>query len=340
MRSRIASGFSEGGVQFVLVSTIYQFYKNIREEKGRADITHCHDLLSVFACLPRWHSKYIYTNHSVLVDPEFHLSYYEWQHREKLALKEKAKFALITLVGRYLLRDMQTIAVSNFISVKLSKIYHVPEAHIVVIHNGVNPNDFLDKHSLKIKTECCTVLFLKPNDTRKGFHHLVEAIPRVLAENPDTRFIVAGSDAAGDYRIYIHDLLEKYNITNKVIFTGNVPFSELISLYQSATIVTMPSVYEAFGIVALEAGVSGKPVVASDVGGIGEIIIHGKTGCLVNTKDPSVFANTMLKLLQNSSLREEMGKNAKRRIQENFTWEKISGDVERVYQKVIDLKRQ
>jgi len=335
MRGQQETEFIQNNVQFSLFSNFYKFYRAIAKQKISSQIIHCHDILSLAACVPRGHRPYVYTNHSVFADPDFYLSYLEWQNIHRLNYKMRFKLKMTEVLGNYLLSGVKTIAVCEFVRTTISRIYGVPEPAIVVIYNGINTDDFQFNESKSEHKKSGRILFIKPNDSRKGLHHLMEAMPLVLEKVPDARLIAAGPEPEGEYRSYILKLMNDYQISDKVIFTGKIPFAKLVSCYQSSDVVVMPSVYEAFPIVALEAGICGKPVIASDVGGMREVIVDGYTGYCVNTKDPAIFANAILALLQDRAVRIQMGEAAKQRVIMNFTWEKISADVERVYQKAI-----
>jgi len=85
-------------------------------------------------------------------------------------------------------------------------------------------------------------------------------------------------------------------------------------------------------MVVLEAGACGRPVIASDIGGLNEAAVDGETGFLVDVKDSSLFAAAILKLLGSASVREQLGRNARRRVLENFTWHRVCSQVEHIYE--------
>ena len=127
-------------------------------------------------------------------------------------------------------------------------------------------------------------------------------------------------------------MLDKYDVSAKVVLTGEVSFDDLVSLYLSSHLVVVPSTYEGFGIVVLEAGACGRPVIASDIGGLNEAVVDGETGFLVDVKDPSLFAATIVKVLSDDPLRRQLGENARGRVLESFTWDRICSQVERIYE--------
>jgi glycosyltransferase involved in cell wall biosynthesis len=85
-------------------------------------------------------------------------------------------------------------------------------------------------------------------------------------------------------------------------------------------------------MVVLEAGACGKPVVAADIGGLNEAVVDGETGFLVEVRDSSVFAAAIVRLLSDGQLRRQFGENARRRVLEKFAWQRISSQVEHIYE--------
>ena len=113
-------------------------------------------------------------------------------------------------------------------------------------------------------------------------------------------------------------------------FLGYVSGRQKIALVQQASVVVVPSLLEAFGIVALEALSCGRPVVASRVGGLQEIVSHGETGLLFDPGNVVQLAESVISLLQDAALRHRYGHNA-RRASESFAWPSISDKMIKVY---------
>jgi glycosyltransferase involved in cell wall biosynthesis len=157
---------------------------------------------------------------------------------------------------------------------------------------------------------------------------------------PDAKLIGAGAEPGGDYGDYIHRIVTDQNILGNVTFTGVIPFERLVTGYISANVVAMPSVYEAFPIVPLEAGITGRPVVASNIEGCSEVIVDGVTGLLVDPKDPHHLAAAVVKLLLNRELRQRMGNNAREYILKRYTWEIIGQKIEDQYSSFLGCGRK
>ena len=141
---------------------------------------------------------------------------------------------------------------------------------------------------------------------------------------PDIRYIIAGS---GPYRDALEQLADSLGIADAVEFAGFVPDEELAGLYATADVVVLPSreirpgvPVEGFGITLMEAAVAGKSVVAGNVGGTDDAVIHGVTGLLVDPLDPASIADASLTLLANPDLSRIMGLRAQQRAINEFSW--------------------
>ena len=325
--------FVRDGVRYSLSPNLFRFILHVRRHAKASEIINCHDTLSVLACLQVGRRVLICTRHHVLAERQLFRSGQEWSGKTGLGLGTGLKCSAARILGWGILKSVdRVIAVSLFTRNAVRWTYRVPASKIKVVYNGIDVDRFwraegsLDNHGTH------SILFVRANEPRKGLHHLLEALPLVLDRIPEAELIVAGPEPSGSYGQYIRNLLEKHRITTKVVFTGQIPFDDLVSLYLSSHLVVVPSTYEGFGIVVLEAGACGRPVIASDIGGLNEAVVDGETGFLVNVKDPSLFAAAIVKVLGNDSLQQQLGRNARRRVLKIFTWHRICSQVEHVYQ--------
>ena len=124
-------------------------------------------------------------------------------------------------------------------------------------------------------------------------------------------------------------------ISNKVYFTGYMDSKQVCKMYKCADVSVFPSTYEPFGIVALEAMLSGTPVVVSDIGGLNEIVEHGVDGMKSYAGNPNSLADSILALLYNPQLADSVVKKAKAKVKNEFNWAKIAQDTHFTYQKAI-----
>ena len=203
-----------------------------------------------------------------------------------------------------------------------------------VIYNGIdaskfNPLKFNSKghelrKTLSIPNDaiviCCIAGFRK----EKGHDILIEAFSRI--KNNNVYLLLAGD---GVRRVYIEHLAKKKGLGNRVKFLGNI--SDVRSVLAASNISVLSSTaVETFSISMLESLSMGVPVVASDIGGLSEAIIPGKTGELVNSGDPDMLFRTLQKKIDNPSICSVMGQYCRELIIQKFTIEKMTFDTERV----------
>ena len=126
-----------------------------------------------------------------------------------------------------------------------------------------------------------------------------------------------------------------FGISEKVYFAGYLKSNDVKKMYRCADISVFPSTYEPFGIVAIEAMLSGTPVVVSDIGGLNEIVDHGINGMKSYAGNPNSLADSILTLLFDHKLADQIVKNAKAKVKAEYNWAKITTDTHFVYQKAI-----
>ena len=134
----------------------------------------------------------------------------------------------------------------------------------------------------------------------------------------------------GVERARLEELAERLNLKGSIQFAGQVPQESIPRLMHQADVFALSSLSESFGIVNLEAMAAGLPIVATNVGGIPDIVEEGVNGYLVNAKNPDELADRILVLLQNDEMREEMSANNREKA-ELYMWDKVAGTVERIY---------
>ena len=138
---------------------------------------------------------------------------------------------------------------------------------------------------------------------------------------------------SGEYESRLKGLAKRLKLGKKnVQFLGFVPEKTLIELYSKSSIFVLPSYYEGFGIVLIEAMSAGLPLVSVRTGGATEVIEEGKNGYLV---DYDNMHEPLLKLLGDEKLRIRMGKESRKRVEKKYDWKKIAGDVIKVYKEVL-----
>lgn len=170
------------------------------------------------------------------------------------------------------------------------------------------------------------VIFVGRLVRHKGIEYLLQAIRQV-----DARLLVIGG---GEYASRLKGLAVSLGLGEKVVFTGHVPEAEKPEYFAACDLLVLPSVsrLEAFGIAALEAMASGRPVVVSDVPGVREVITDGVEGLLAEPMNPDDIASKVRRLLDDRQERKRMGLAGRRKVEKSFTVQKVVDDLEELYQ--------
>lgn len=206
-----------------------------------------------------------------------------------------------------------------------------------VIPNAIDPTIFnpdiekgqiMENHRLD---ESKIILYVGRLRYHKGLEYLIESAQYT---EKNVKYLIVGG---GEFKSKLKNLVHKRKLENRVIFAGEVPNSELPKYYAACDIFVLPSIsrLEAFGIVGLEAMASGKPVIISDIPGVREVINDGVEGLLVEPMNAKDLAEKITQLLSDADLRKKMGENGRRKVNEDFTWDKVVRQVEEVYSEVV-----
>ena len=247
--------------------------------------------------------------------------------------------ARIEVEGAVAQRADRTVCASEHEKRALRELYGVPEERLTVVPCGVDLSRFrpLDKEmarrELGLNGER-TILFVGRMEPLKGLEILLDAASR-LAE-PDFRVLVVGGDGNGETS-HLKELSAGLGIADRVSFMGPVGHDRLPLYYNAADVCVVPSYYESFCLVALEAMACGTPVVASQVGGLSVTVKDGETGYLISQHSPQPFAERMALLLADEELRRRFGQSASEAVA-GFSWERIADAVERIYGELLSNK--
>lgn len=214
--------------------------------------------------------------------------------------------------------------------------------NIEIIPCGTNVKHFgtVDRHTgrkkLGIDPEAKVILYVGRFDSRKGIETLVRAVGRrEVRQHENLQLIIAGGSRPrqldGLERDRIENIVKELGLENITIFPGQVSQTELPNYYGAADICVIPSHYEPFGLVAIEAMASGTPVIASDVGGLRFTVVSSKTGLLVEPQNEVAFADAINRILSNPAWGKELGQAGQRRVQSHFSWDGVAGQLEDLY---------
>jgi glycosyltransferase involved in cell wall biosynthesis len=151
----------------------------------------------------------------------------------------------------------------------------------------------------------------------KGVHHLIRAFKNVLAKHPDVRLIIAGK---GEEEKNLKNLTEFYALGDSVCFVGHLDQQTLGAYIINSNALVLPSLTEGLGRIAIEAHLLQKPVIASRVGGIPEIVLEGITGLLLDPGDEESLSISIIKLIENPDIAERMGKAGQEAVTRKFNY--------------------
>lgn len=247
------------------------------------------------------------------------------------------------------------IAVSEETKEDVLKHFDVDESKVHVIYNGINLQQYITTSKTSTLDEYGVdktkpyVLFVGRITRQKGIIHLVNAINYI---DPDTQIVLcAGAPDTPEIGKEMEDAVNEVKKTrdNVIWIDKMVTKEEIIQLYSHADVFCCPSIYEPFGIINIEAMACDTAVVASAVGGIKEVVVHGETGLLIpleqqkeapfEPNDPDKFsrdlANGVNQVIGDKALRETMAKNGRQRVEDYFDWIAIAKQVEELYKSLI-----
>jgi glycogen(starch) synthase len=232
----------------------------------------------------------------------------------------------------------KVICCSNYMVSHVRWAFGLPEDKLVMIPNGVNINVYdkieEDLSSIRAKyalPEEKIVLYVGRLVYEKGIHVLINAVPKVL-EKVNAKFIIVGS---GYMKEQLLNIVRSMRLEHKVLFLGFVDDETLLRLQKCADVSVVPSLFEPFGIVALEAMAAKSPVVVSDTGGLSEIVDHDTTGFKAYPNNPDSIAWGITKILTDEKYTEYLRENAYRKVQEKYDWQKIAQQTKQVYNAVL-----
>jgi alpha-maltose-1-phosphate synthase len=312
------------------------------------DIVHCHTWYSHLAgCLarPLTGARLVLTTHSL--EP----------HRPWKEEQLGSAYHATTWIERTAYQNADgVIAVSAAMKEDVQALYGVDPGRVRVIHNGIDPDEYRPRpdpdglRRLGVDPDSPYVLFVGRITRQKGILHLVRAVSKMNSEvqvvlcagAPDTEEIAAEMAALVEHA-------KRESAARVVWIPEMIARADVISLYTHADLFVCPSVYEPFGIINLEAMACETPVVASNVGGIPEIVVHGRTGLLVpleaegdgsaEPRDPERYARDLAGavdgLMSDPDRRRAMAHASRQRVLDHFSWRHIAKETMDFYRELL-----
>jgi glycogen synthase len=230
------------------------------------------------------------------------------------------------------------ITCSAAMRAEVAHLFEVDTGGISVIHNGIEPRgwrvaaeavrDARKRHSPRGEP---LIVFFGRLEWEKGVFDLVAALPKIRRTHRGARLVMAGR---GRQASVLLELARKHRVVRAIDLVGHLPDRDLVACLAAADVVVLPSRYEPFGIVALEAAAAGAPLVASATGGLGEVVVDGETGLSFEPGDVDGLARCVRAVLDDPVAADRRARRAKARLREDFDWNKIAAATAEVYRTV------
>lgn len=284
---------------------------------GKVDIIHGHDWLVAFA------AKTLKSAYTTPMVATIHATEYG---RNNGIRTEMQKFISST---EYLLtyESWKVIVCSHYMKQQLSDLFTTPWDKMWIIQNGVDINSFKIEFEQKefrrkyAEDDEKIVFFVGRHVYEKGIHLLIEAAQGILCNYNRTKFIIGGRGPMTDELIC---KVKYMGIENKFEFIGYVDDDTKNKLYKVSNAAVFPSLYEPFGIVALEAMAAGCPVVVSDTGGLSEIVQHKVNGIKTITNNSNSIKDAIIEIIRDEDLSNNLRQNGFNTVIEKYSWQRVA----------------
>lgn len=301
----------------------------IKDLGGAVDVIHAHDWLVATAGIGLKHvfrKPLFATMHSTEIGRRngIHSDYEKMIHETEAWLTYEA---------------WKVICCSNYMMGHVQWAFGLPWDKLIMVPNGVNyevyskyENEDLSSFRRRFALpDEKIVLFVGRLVYEKGVHVLVNAAQKIL-EKANAKIVIVGNGYVKDQ---LSGLVKSMGLTHKVMFTGFVDDDTLRKLQRCASASVVPSLFEPFGIVALEAMAAKSPVIVSDTGGLSEIVEHDVSGVKVYVNNPDSLAWGITRVLSDDSYANWLRNNAYKRIKEKYDWNIIAQQTKSIYNAVL-----
>jgi glycogen(starch) synthase len=301
----------------------------ITQQFGRPDIIHAHDWLVAYAAKALKHSlvvPLVATIHATEAGRNWGL------HNDLQRYIGDVEWWLAFEAWR-------VICCSGYMFDEVMRIFQLPADKVDVIPNGVNASEFeADSDIREFRRRYAAddekiVYFVGRLVHEKGVHVLINAMPKVLAHFGKAKLVISGKGPAMDY---LKSLASQLGIWEKVYFTGYVDDETRNNLYKAADIAVVPSLYEPFGITALEAMAARCPVAVSDVGGLNSTVEIGVNGYKFYSGNANSLADTILHVFFCPEDAKRVSRRAYAEVISKYSWSRIAALTEQTYDRVLN----
>jgi glycosyltransferase involved in cell wall biosynthesis len=288
--------------------------------RGRFDIVHVHSFrtelgATLFGRLLRWAPRVIRTVHNV---DEFYVS------------PRYARLAKVSARGLD-----RIVAISDAVGDFLREEGGLPSDKIVRIYYGIDPAPYRPNAPSPVERDDArpTIGVIARLAPQKGHRVLLDAIPAIAKQVPNVRVRLIGHEELSTVR-ELREYAEQRGVADRVSFEGFR--GDVASVLAEIDLFVLPSFWEGFGLVLLEAMAAGRPVVASAVGPIPEVVVDGVTGLLVPPGDPGALAAAIVRLLTDPELAEALGRAGQARVEAEFGLDTMVARTQALYEELVE----
>ena len=324
-----------------IVSQLETLYSNNQNVINKTDIIHFHDVVSLYSFVKskiKNNAPQILTVHGY-----FAREFIDYNRIPKF-VKDRVYLLALDIEKEAIVNADFIIAVDSQIKNYILEFFGYSKSEIVVLPNAIDTETFSPvskseqaflKKKLGFTPEDFLILVPRRLVPKNGVIYAVRAMKFIEEEN--IKLVILGD---GIERKNIEKEIKKYNLNKKVLLFGSVPHSEIHRYFKATDVVLIPSitshgVQEATSLAALEGMSCGKPVIATNVGGLKEIIKDGKTGFLIPEKDPHAIANLIDFVFNNPHIIETLGINARRHVLERHSYIQYAKQVLSIYHNIM-----
>jgi len=228
----------------------------------------------------------------------------------------------------WLVRESDSlITCSSSMRDEISTLFGPELADVCVIPNGID-TDGWPFAVRRPRSGPAELLYFGRLEYEKGVHDAIAALPRIRRTHPGTTLTVAGD---GTQLEFLKAQARRYKVLKATNFVGRVDHSQLLALLHRADAAVLPSHYEPFGIVALEAAAAGAPLVTSSAGGLGEAVIDGVTGLSYPPSDVAALSAAARAVLESPAAAQQRARAARDRLTSDFAWQTVAAETSQVY---------
>lgn len=297
----------------------------LHSKVGGFNVVHAHDWLAAYA------GRAVSKTFEIPLVTTIHAT----EHGRNLGLHTSGQRQINEIENNLALEADQIICCSQYMQDEICSLFGVQRRMVKIIPNGVDPQQFKtlpDELRMGITPQEKAIVFLGRLVPEKGIWQLINSFAKVRESIADAKLYIGGR---GPQKAILEERVAELGLADRVVFTGFLKEKERNYIYDRASVAVFPSLYEPFGIVALEAMATRTPVVVSDIGGLAEIVKHRKTGLKVPAGNEAALCEAIIEMLKDQRQAKQMVENAYEEVNRIYSWEAIAKSTRSVYENAL-----